>query len=156
MSPPRWFKRPAPKHRAGQGFDGPDHGVAEMVQPATRQPCSIVRRPACASLVPGHPRIGCRTDQCASSVYQRIAAIDVTQARPGGSNWPCIAAWTFDIRRALTDDFCGQDVVACGRRRSTHTAAGSDLKPHGNDRLRDYPQAGVVAAGVCPRMRWYA
>ena len=31
VSPPRWFKRPAPKCRAGQGFDGPDHGVAEMV-----------------------------------------------------------------------------------------------------------------------------
>jgi hypothetical protein len=129
VSLPRWFKRPAPKYRAGQVFDGPDHGVAEMVHARyTPAPLgareyrllrrdrgrgcdltvgtsaksrdltgisaernhlstfagsyfSIVHRPASASLVPGHPRIGacsgdtrtgCRTDQCAGSVHQRM------------------------------------------------------------------------------------
>src|SRR5450631_2082108 len=38
--------------------------------------------------------------------------------------------------------------VAGGRRTSPRTAAGSDLKPYGNDRLRDHSQAGVVVAGV--------
>jgi len=38
--------------------------------------------------------------------------------------------------------------VACVKRGSTRTESGSDLKPYGNDRLRDHPQAGVVAAGV--------
>jgi hypothetical protein len=31
VSPPRWFKRPAPKCRARQGFYDPDHGIAEML-----------------------------------------------------------------------------------------------------------------------------
>ena len=32
--------------------------------------------------------------------------------------------------------------VACVKRGSTRTESGSDLKPYGNDRLRDHPQAG--------------
>jgi hypothetical protein len=34
-SPQRWFKRPVPG-RAGQGSDGPDHGVAEIVHDQCR------------------------------------------------------------------------------------------------------------------------
>jgi hypothetical protein len=50
---------------------------------------------------------------------------------------------------ALANQSCGQDVGGlwktpdrAGRR------PGSDLKPHGNDRLGYHPQAGVVVAGV--------